>query len=143
MASRSLQFVLAAVLLAASAQAVACRCVEPASTSRAYRTAPSVVLASVQSVEGVGDAPGGARATLRISEAWKTAMPPTVDVRTSTTCAFDFRPGTEYLLYLRRGEQAGEWTTRICLGNRPSADAGEALDWLRRHGQRAPVRTPR
>ncbi len=132
------------LLLSAALQpALACRCVEPTSTAKAYRSADIVVQATVQSVDGVGDAPGGARARLRVGQAWKADVAAEVDVQTSTTCAFDFKAGQEYLLYLRREHAAAPLTTRICMGNLPAAQADRALQWLRRNGrsaQRLPVR---
>ncbi len=136
--------VIAAVVLAVAAQqSLACRCLEPASTADAYGSATVVVRAKVLSVEGVGDSPGGARAQLRVEEAWKSAVPGEVVVSTSTTCAFDFRAGNEYLLYLYPGPAAGELSTRICVGNCLAADAKEALRWLRAHGKQSQVQLPR
>lgn len=136
--------VIAALVLAVAAQqSLACRCLEPASTADAYGSATVVVRAIVLSVEGVGDSPGGARAQLRVEEAWKSAVPGDVVVSTATTCAFDFRAGNEYLLYLYPGPAAGELSTRICVGNCLAADAEEALRWLRAHGQQMQVQLPR
>ncbi len=136
--------VLAALALAVVGQsALACRCLEPASTADAYRSATVVVRAKVLSVEGVGDSPGGARASLRVEEAWKADVPGEVVVSTSTTCAFDFHAGNDYLLYLYPGSVSGELITRICVGNCLAADAEAALRWLRAHGQKAQVQTPR
>ncbi len=127
----------ALILGAAMQPALACRCVEPASTATAYRRADVVVRARVQSVEGEGEAPGGALAHLLVDQAWKTDVPAAVDVKTSTTCAFDFKPGQDYLLYLLRDRQAGQLTTRICMGNLPASQADSALQWMHKHGRGA------
>jgi hypothetical protein len=131
------------VLVFVAEQALACRCLEPASTADAYGKAQVVVRATVLSVDGVGDSPGGARARLRVEEAWKADVPAEMVVSTSTTCAFDFHAGNEYLLYLYPGPAAGEWSTRICVGNCLAADAEGALRWLRAQGERARVLTAR
>ena len=123
------------VLAAALQPALACRCVEPASTAQAYRSADVVVRARVQAVEGVGDAPGGARARLVVEESWKADVAGDLEVATSTTCAFDFQAGQHYLLFLFRDRQADRLTTRICAGNQPVPQAASALQWMRRHGR--------
>jgi hypothetical protein len=125
------------VLVGVAQQAMACRCLEPESTADAYGRAQVVVRATVLSVDGVGDSPGGARARLRVEEAWKADVPGEIVVSTSTTCAFDFHAGNEYLLYLYPGPEAGELSTRICVGNCLVAEAGAALRWLSAHGRRA------
>lgn len=128
------------VLAFVAEQALACRCLEPASTADAYGRAHVVVRATVLSVDGVGDSPGGARARLRVEEAWKADVASEIVVSTSTTCAFDFHTGKEYLLYLYPGPAAGELSTRICVGNRVAADAEAALRWLRAHADKSQVR---
>ena len=125
------------VLVAALQPALACRCLEPASTAKAYRSADIVVRAKVQSVDGVGDAPGGARAHLLVEQAWKADVAAEIDVKTSTTCAFDFQAGQDYLLYLSRDRQADQLTTRMCVGNQPAARADNALQWMHKHGRSA------
>lgn len=142
--TKTLGRVLVLLALAVGArQAIACRCLEPESTADAYGRAQVVVRATVLSVDGVGDSPGGARARLRVEEAWKADVPAEVVVSTSTTCAFDFHAGNEYLLYLYPGTEAGELTTRICVGNCLAANAEGALRWLRAHGDRSQVQMPR
>jgi hypothetical protein len=142
--TKSIGRVLVILTLAVVAQpALACRCLEPASTADAYRSAPVVIRATVLSVDGVGDSPGGARARLHVEEAWKSDVPVEMDVSTSTTCAFDFHEGSEYLLYIYPGPAAGEFSTRICVGNCLAANAETALRWLRTHGKKSLVQTSR
>jgi MacB-like periplasmic core domain len=119
--------------------ALACRCREPGSTSKAYRDAQLVVRATVLSVEGEGDSPTGARARLRIEEAWKVETKAELVVTTRTTCAFDFEAGTEYLVYLTRPSVRSEWTTQICRGNLPVTKADSAVAWLRANAKKAAV----
>lgn len=118
----------------ATQPALACRCV-PMSTAKAYRIADVVVRASVVTVEG------GARARLRVEEAWKADVAGEVDVSTASTagtdCASDFQLGREYLIYLHRARDTGELTTEICMGNRLTTEADTALNWMSRHGQKS------
>jgi hypothetical protein len=117
----------------------ACRCREPGSTSKAYRDAQLVVRATVVSVEGEGDSPTGARARLRIEEAWKLETKAELVVTTRTTCAFHFEAGKEYLVYLTRSSVRDEWTTQICRGNLPVTQAGAPVAWLRANAKKAAV----
>ena len=133
------RFILAFVFVFAAYPVWACRCLEPANTARAYRNAAAVVRASVSSVEGVGDSPTGAQAVITVKEAWKTDITEELKVSTSTTCAFDFHPDSEYLLYLYPGSEKGQWITRICVGNRPVTEAAKSLNWLRRHARKASI----
>ena len=131
------------VLTLVAQQALACRCLEPASTADAYGRAHVVVRATVLSVDGVGDSPGGARARLRVEEAWKADVATEIVVTTSTTCAFDFQAGNDYLLCLYPGTGPSEYSTRICVGNCLAANAEGALRWLRAQGHGAQVTMPR
>ena len=139
MISRLGRLSVALVLAVAAQQVLACRCLEPASTADAYGRAHLVVRATVLAVDGVGDSPGGARAKLRVAEAWKTDVPSEVVVSTSTTCAFDFHAGSEYLLYLYPGSEPDQWSTRICVGNCLASTAEASLSWLHTHGKAARV----
>ena len=142
--TRNFGRVLVLVVLAFVAeQALACRCLEPASTADAYGRAHVVVRATVLSVDGVGDSPGGARAQLRVAEAWKADVASEIVVSTSTTCAFDFQAGNDYLLYLYPGAEPGEYSTRICVGNCLAANAEDALRWLRTRGRGSQVQVAR
>lgn len=134
---------LAVFLLSAFAsQAFACRCLEPASTAIAYQNATAVVRAWVDSVEGLGDSPEGAVAHVSVKEAWKAEVSEDIQVSTQTTCAFDFQPSTEYLLFLYPGTKTGQWSTRICVGNQPIEQAAPALDWLRRNANKLDILSP-
>jgi len=117
--------------------AIACRCAGALSPRAAYQRAPVVVRAEVRSVTGdINKA--GVTATLRVSQAWKKRVSREVTVFTNTTCAFVFRPGTEYLLYLYETPAEGYYTAR-CLGNLPITAANQSLAWLDRYGALAAV----
>ena len=130
---------LALTVLLAATQAQACRCAGPHTPQSAYRMADVVVLAEVLAVEGNFEAQGGAIATLNASRAWKAGVPATLRVETRTTCAFDFRQGETYLVYLTRSDGRTSYATTICRGNLRSGEAGAALEWLARRGNSAPV----
>lgn len=122
--------------------ASACRCVEPGPAG-AYRGSLSVVKANVLAVTGDAEGPGGALVRLSVAQSWKTEVPATLEVRTSTTCAYVFEPGREYLVYLRRDLAGSPLSTRRCMGNRPLAEAQGSLQWLQRHGKPAAASAPR
>jgi hypothetical protein len=117
----------------------ACRCAGPHTPQTAYRTADAVALAEVLSLEGNFRAQGGAIATLNAGKAWKAGVPATLRVETRTTCAFDFRTGETYLVYLTRSGIRAPYSTTICRGNLRAGDAGAALGWLERRGKPAPI----
>ena len=89
-----------------------------------------MVLAEVLEIDGKFNAEGGAIATLRAAKAWKSGVPATLKVETRTTCAFDFRKGETYLVYLSRSGHRAQFATTICDGNLPVSKAGAALQWL-------------
>lgn len=140
----SLRLRAAACLLLASASSLtwACRCVEPGPTA-AYRTAQGVVHVSVLAVSGDAEGPGGATASLSVQLAWKADAAQTIEVHTSTTCAYLFQPGREYLVYLRQTAGSTAYTTRRCMGNKPIEQAKAQLDWLRSKATAKQVLTPR
>lgn len=125
------------LLLALPAVSLACRCIEDITPESAYRQADVVVRGQARTVRGDINKEG-ATANVRVSQAWKKATRAEIEVLTSTTCAFEFQPGEEYLLYLRESSN-GTYTTRRCLGNRSIAEAQKALDWLKRRGAPAAI----
>lgn len=123
-------------LLVACDAALACRCTEPAPPA-AYRGADAVVTARVLQVWGDPEGPGGAVAQLALDRSWKVTLTGTIEVATSSTCAYPFEVGQELLVYLHRAKGATQWTTGRCHGNRALATAAPALTWLGRHGRTA------
>jgi hypothetical protein len=134
-----LAILLALTVQLAATEAHACRCAGPHTPQSAYRAADVVVLAEVLDVEGNFEAQGGAVATLNAAKAWKARVPAALRVETRTTCAFDFRKGETYLVYLTRSGGRAPYATTICRGNLPARDAGAALEWLGQAGKSAPV----
>jgi hypothetical protein len=79
----------------------------------------------------------GSTATFTVTHSWKAEVPQTISVSTSTTCAFNFVQGEEYLLYLYRTPEGGYYTSK-CVGDLPMAKAEAALSWLKVHGSALP-----
>ena len=121
---------LALALLLHSAPGFACRCAGPLSPETAYGQADLVVLGETLSVDGDPYGKGGAEVCVAVDRAWKQATPTKVRIRTSTSCAFDFKAGEAYLLYLRRAEDGDHYVARACQGNEIAAEASVKLQWL-------------
>lgn len=128
------RFAILAVFLVASSVTWACRCTEP-DPANAYQMADAVVTAKVLAVSGDPYGPGGAVATINVLHAWKANVKATLEVSTSTTCAYPFVAGEDVLLFLQREGSAVGLSTRRCLGNQPLRDAGSALRWLEEYGE--------
>lgn len=126
------------LLLVLPASGLACRCLEDIAPASAYRQADVVVWGQARAVRGDINKEG-ATASVRVFKAWKKPVRAEIDILTSTTCAFVFRTGEEYLLYLHVSPDGARYTTKRCLGNRTIAEAQKALDWLKRHGVPATV----
>jgi hypothetical protein len=126
----------ACLLLTLAVPAWACRCPAEPSAATAYQRADVVVQATVLTVQGDINQ-DGATARLRVLRAWKRPVGAEIEVRTATTCAFEFQGGASYLLYLTVSADGAQYSTKRCMGNLPLAGADKALDWLQRHG--APV----
>lgn len=125
----------AAIIPLAATGAHACRCAGPLTPQGAFTQADAVVFAEVLAVEGNFKAEGGAIATLKTNKAWKAGVPATLRVETRTTCAFDFRTGETYLVYLARSRGRAPYSTTICRGNLRAGEAGAVLEWLGRHAK--------
>lgn len=123
-----------AVSLSMSDAALACRCAGRATLQQSYGRADAVVIADVTAVSGDIDAEGGAIATLNTGKAWKSKVPPTLKVESRSTCAFDFKAGERYLVYLSRSGVRAAYSTTICAGNLHYAQSGAAVKWLQAHG---------
>lgn len=132
---------LALTLTIASAQSYACRCVNPPTPKAAYEQADLVLLGEATTVEGDPYAKGGAMVHVDITKAWKQAVPKAIKVSTSTSCAYDFKAGERYLLYLRKAEGRDCYIARACQGSARESDADAALQWLRDHARPSSERT--
>lgn len=133
-------FILLALLSFVPEAALACRCPAHLPFSKAYARAESVVTGKVSAVATNPDG-NGSTATVTVSHAWKAQSPQTISVSTSTTCAFNFVQGEEYLLYLYRTPDGGYYTSK-CVGDLPLAKAEAALAWLKIHGSALPDSVP-
>lgn len=61
----------------------------------------------------------GDRSACACCGAWKRPVGAEIEVRTATTCAFDFQSGTSYLLYLTVSADGAQYSTKRCMGNQP------------------------
>lgn len=111
----------------------ACRCLDLASTASAYQQADVVLLGRVSDVNGDINKDGGVIAKINVLKSWKQSVKMQVDISTKTTCAYDFKIGEEYLLFLRKNKQTNDLTTERCKGNLSNTKAKHALEWLEHH----------
>jgi hypothetical protein len=114
----------------------ACRC-GSISPSTAYHQADVVLWGKVLTVKGNINTEAGATARISVLKLWKrgVANANEVEVLTRTTCAYDFKIGEEYLLFLNKDSHTDQFTTGICNGNLPIANAKNALKWLNFHSK--------
>ncbi len=67
---------------------------------------------------------------IQVQESWKQVLPEEVTIITElATCGYDFRVGTEYLIFAQ-GSGEGNLTTGLCLGNKELYKAAEELQVL-------------
>ena len=118
--------------MAAAQPALACRCAADLSPTAAYQRAEAVVIGEVSAVKADSE-PGSSTATITISHAWKKAVSREIRVHTSTTCAYAFREGQQFVLYLYPSRSAGYYTSH-CVGNATLAEGGKKIAWLKRNG---------
>lgn len=127
----------ALILLASASKAIACRCGPEITPRAAYERAETVVLARVEEVKNRPDQ-NGVTARLTVARAWKKPVSREIAVLSTTTCAFNFERGQQYILYIFRGSDRQLHTSQ-CLGNVPVSDAGKVRAWLDRYGVSAAV----
>jgi hypothetical protein len=133
MSSRYLILVGAASLAMAD-QAFACRCAGPFTPQESYEHADAIVLAEVTAVSGDIDAEGGAIVTLQAERSWKHKVPAMLKVETRSTCAYDFKTGERYLVYLSRSGARVDYSTTMCAGNLPYSQSASSIRWLQTQG---------
>lgn len=136
--SRGMAGYILLLLLALPASSLACRCIEDIAPASAYRQADVVVWGQARAVRGDINKEG-TTVNIHVIKAWKKTVRAEIEVMTSTTCAFEFSTGGEYLLYLHASPDGARYTTKRCVGNRIIAEAQKALDWLKRYGVPAAV----
>lgn len=131
---------LAAFFILIPLNASACRCPEHVPSATYYKKAQFVVTGKVLEVHA--NAKGDMwTATVTVDRAWKADVPKTISISTSTTCAFDFTQGAEYLLYLFPTKDGSYYTSK-CVGNLPLANAEPRLKWLEQHASAASAKGP-
>jgi hypothetical protein len=112
--------------------ALACRCAGPTSPSAAYKRAHVVVVGKVAKI--VSKSETDSTATIIVSQVWKENMAHEITVSTSTTCAFDFVVGDNYILYLYKAPDGGYYTSR-CVGNSLFSKGTNIITWLKRNAR--------
>ena len=117
----------------------ACRCKNPATTSAAYSKADIVVYGHVDSLTGDINTQSGSVAAITVSDAWKGEVPRQIKLNNQTTCAYDFKVGQYYLVFLNKTATKGELETTICSGNLSVGDVGSAKQWLNSKGMKAQI----
>lgn len=117
-----IKIVVTIFLLFMPAKSMACRCVEQSYTDN-YQAADMVFHANV--TEFMPDLTGeGGLAFLKVKLWWKVKNPimkknKDLIVGTRTNCAFDFKMGETYLVFIKE-DQNGLYYTNRCMGNKPS-----------------------
>jgi hypothetical protein len=123
-----------ALAASSSAQALACRCVEPVAPKIAYRNASVAVRAEVVALRS-DVARDATTATLKVSQRWKGEVSQSIEVITDSTCAYPFENGREYVLFLQKDRGLPGYSTARCMGNQPIDKADPALKWLEKYGK--------
>ena len=116
-------------------EAHACRCPTSVSLAAHYQRAAAVVVGTVEGIRSAGRV-GATVATVSVSDGWKKSVYAQVTVATESTCAFDFKTGATYVLYLVDAPDGGYFTSQ-CLGNQPLQAASRAVAWLRKNSTAA------
>jgi hypothetical protein len=134
---RFLVFGIGVLAAVAPSPAQACRCVEPPSTSAAYRTATLIVEGTVLEVTPRSEIEGFT-IRLKVANAWKLDVPEELAVATGSNCRYEVEPDKKYLLFLVE-TQKGQFTTGRCMGNGLAVTKARSLTWLKKQGRPAKV----
>lgn len=89
---------LTAIILLNVSDALACRCKEPG-LDIAYKHADAIVQCEVVEIVRASEG-SGSTAVLKVSQAWKDAVPEKITVATSTSCAYPWNEGEKHLIFL-------------------------------------------
>ena len=120
----------------------ACRCAGFISPAVAYQRADVVLWGKVLAVKGDINTEQGAIAKISVLKLWKKSVGKEVEVLTRTTCAYDFKIGDEYLLFLNKTADIKFFTTGICSGNLQITNAEKAFNWLKLHAKLIDIDSP-
>lgn len=125
------------MLITLAQNSYACRCNHLISIENAYSQADIVLIGKVITLKGSPYIKGGAKAYIDVDKSWKKSTPISVKVLTSTTCAFDFKVGSQYLLYLYKVKDNDHYIARACQGNTLLSEAESDLQWLKKNADQA------
>lgn len=126
--------IISAILLNVSSS-YACRCKDPANTGIAYKKADLVIQGTVQKLTGSIKTPEGSVAEIAVDNAWKGKTSGLIKVVNQRSCAYDFKAGQSYLVFLHRVPNQKIYLTYTCSGNLAISKANKSLKWLKVHGK--------
>ena len=109
----------------------ACSCVQPAPPLEARDQAAAVFAGTVNAIAPAGPGAEGVFVTFDLTQSWKGPSPAQLTLTTSASsasCAFEFTPGEQYLVY--GFPQDGRISTNLCSRTARLADAGADLEAL-------------
>lgn len=134
----SIATIISAILLNVSSS-YACRCKDPVNTGAAYNKADLVIQGTVQKLTGSIKTPEGSVAEIAVDNAWKGKTSGLIKVVNQRSCAYDFKSGKSYLVYLHRVPNQKIYLTYICSGNQVLSKANKSLKWLQANGKPANI----
>ena len=112
-------------------QSYACRCVGDLTPKEAYEKVDVILLGTAVTISGDPFQKGGAEINIDVAKVWKCSVPEEIKIFSSTSCAFDFKIGEQYLLYLTKVKGADYYVTNACQGNVLVSEADDKLNWLK------------
>ncbi len=129
----SIKIVLFLFLAVYSVNGYTCRCAGNLTPKEAFENVDVVLLGTTTSISGDPYLKGGAEIYISVSKTWKNPTPDVIKVFSSTSCAFNFKYGEQYLLYLHKVKGSDYYVTTSCQGNSLVSEAGEYLSWLKKN----------
>lgn len=122
-------------VIAYATQSYACRCAGDLTPNEAFENVDVVLLGTATTVSGSPFQKGGAEIKIDVAKVWKCSIPKEIKIFSSTSCAFNFKIGEQYLLYLNKDKSADYYVTSSCYGNVSISEAGEKLNWLKNNAE--------
>jgi hypothetical protein len=118
-----------------SSQSYACRCAGDLTPKQAYEKADIVLIGTATTISGDPFKKGGSSINIDVARAWKCHSPRVIKIFSSTSCAFNFSVGEQYLLYLNKVKGEDYYATDVCRGNVPVSEADDKLHWLKNNAE--------
>lgn len=127
--------VLFVFVITCATQSYACRCAGDLTLDEAYENVDVVLLGTATTISGSPFQKGGAEIKIDVTKVWKCSVPKEIKIFSSTSCAFNFKTGEQYLLYLNKDKAADYYVTSSCYGNVSISEAGGKLNWLKNNAE--------